>query len=116
EHEPVGWPVSEAIPQGERPRDFKRFIPEGGGDRVRLVHFSGGRAGTPMDVTDGLRDVWRPAVARDGDGRVVVVWPEQREGNWDLYMRRYDPGAGSWADERPLTRRPGNHADVALAT
>ncbi|MEX1367231.1 MAG: tetratricopeptide repeat protein, partial [Nannocystaceae bacterium] len=47
---------------------------------------------------------------------VVVVWPEHRDGDWDLSLRRYDPDAGSWTDARPLTRRPGNHADVVLAT
>ena len=114
EHEPFGWPVSEALT--ERPRDFDRFVPEGGGDRIRLIRFTGGKAGEPRDVTPGGRDVWRPAVAVDGSGRVVVVWSEFRGGDWDLYGRRYDPRGDGWSDEQRLTRRPGNHADVVLAT
>ena len=62
EHEPVGRPISEALT--ERPKSFQSFIPEGGGDRIRLLHFSDGRPGEPMDVTDGGLDAWRPARRR----------------------------------------------------
>ncbi len=54
----------------------------------------------------------------DRDGKVVVAWSEQREGNWDLFSRRYDPKARSWSDARPPDDRPrlrrGRRAGVRL--
>jgi hypothetical protein len=100
----------------ERPKAFANYVPEGGGDQVRLIHFSGGRPGEPIDVTTAGLDVWRPAVAVSGDGEVTVVWSENRGGNWDLYRRRYDPDRKRWSEPKRLTTGPGADADAALAT
>ena len=62
----------------ERPKSFADFAPKGGGDQVRLLRFADGKAGEPIDVTGAGLDVWRPAVAVDGDGAVVVAWSENR--------------------------------------
>ncbi len=113
-HEPRGGEVSEAFTK--RPKDFRAFVPEGGGDQVRLLRFAEGQAGEPLDVTGAGLDVWRPAVAVDGKGGIVVVWSENRDENWDLYRRRYDPMNGSWDPPERLTTNPGTDADVVLAT
>ena len=60
------------------------------------------------------RDVWRPALVVDREGGVVVVWSENRDGNFDLYRRRYDPATGRWSDESRLTTNPGSDSDPAL--
>src|SRR5262249_22839945 len=114
EHAPRGAEVLEAYT--ERPRSFADLAPTGGGDQVKLFHFTGGKAETPVDVTGPGLDVWRPAVALDGKGGVVVVWSENRDGNFDLYQRRFDPKAGSWSDPKRLTTNPGSDAEPALAT
>jgi hypothetical protein len=104
----------------ERPGSFDEYVPKGGGDKVRLLHygFMGGlgRPGTPIDVTEPGRDVWRPAIATARDGRVLVVWTEKRDDNWDLFARRYDPKTSSFSPEYRLTRSPGPDADAVLAT
>jgi hypothetical protein len=114
EHTPRGPEVLEALT--ERPRDFSAFVPTGGGDQVRLIRFADGRPGPPLDVTGPGCDAWRPAVAVDADGGVVVVWSENRGGNWELYTRRYDPARQVWSGPRRLTTRPGTDTDVALAS
>ncbi len=104
----------------ERPKSFDEYLPGGGGDQVRLLHygFKGGlgQPGTPIDVTEPGRDVWRPAVATAGDGSVLVVWTEKRDDNWDLFARRYDPKTSSFAPEQRLTDSPGPDTDGVLAT
>ena len=45
----------------------------------------------PIDVTGGGLDVWRPAVAVDGHGVIVVAWSQHVDGNWDIYHRRFTP-------------------------
>ncbi|MDR3635277.1 MAG: hypothetical protein P4L84_15845 [Isosphaeraceae bacterium] len=103
-------------PFRERPKSFEDSIPNGGGDQVRLVRFAGGRPGTPIDVTAGGLDVWRPALAIAGDGAVVVTWSEFKDGNWDLFRRRYNPAKKSWSEPKRLTTDPGADADAVLAT
>jgi hypothetical protein len=113
-HEPRGPEFVEALRQ--RPKSFADFVPQGGGDQIKLIRFSGGRAAAPIDVTEPGLDVWRPSVAVAGDGTVVVAWSESQGGNWDLYARRFDPAAGAWAERTRLTTNPGTDTDVVLAT
>src|SRR5262249_45575965 len=114
EHQRRGPEVLEAYTAA--PKDFSSLKPTGGGDQVKLVHFEKNRPGAPIDVTPPGLDVWRPAVAVDGKGGVVVVWSENRDGNFDLYRGRYDPGAKAWADAQRLTSNPGADADPVLAS
>ena len=117
DHRPRG-PEGSA-PLFEEPENFKGFVPSGGGDQVKLIHFDGTTAARALDVTVPGLDVWRPAVAREGRDGVVVVWSENTEGkgNWDLYARRLKTADGSWAGEaRRLTSDPGADTNVALAT
>jgi hypothetical protein len=112
-HKPFGPEVLESFT--ERPKEFADFVPKGGGDQIRLVRFADGRPGEPIDVTEPGLDVWRPAVALDGDGGVVVAWSENKEGNFDIYRRIYDPVKMSWSEVKRLTTDPGADADVVLA-
>src|SRR5262249_32816811 len=99
----------------KRPSDFSGFIPREGGDQIRLIRFTGGKPSAPIDVTGPGRDVWRPAVAVDAEGRVIVAWAENQDSNWDLFSRRYDPGAQSWSAITRLTTAPGTDSGVVLA-
>src|SRR5262245_34553906 len=114
DHQPRGKPTLDPI--RDRPKSFNDLVPREGGDQVRLVRFSRGRADRPMDVTDAGLDVWRPAVAVAGDGTVVVAWSELQGGNWDIHSRSYDPSRKSWSSRKPLTTGRSTDSDVALAT
>ena len=113
-HSPFGPEVLESF--NERPKSFASSVPKGGGDQIKLMRFASGKAGEAIDVTGTGEDVWRPSVVLDGKGRVVVVWSENRSGNWDLYARRYSPAAKSWSDPIRLTDNPGADVDVVAAT
>src|SRR5262249_13980774 len=99
----------------ERPKNFAEFAPKGGGDQIRLVRFADGKPGEPLDVTGPGLDVWRPAVAVDGEGRGVIAWSQNEGGNWDIYRRTYDPDRESWSEAKRLTTTPGTDTDVVLA-
>lgn len=114
-HEPRGGIDQAAL--RERPKDYKRFVPEGGGDRIDLIHYdpSSSANGQRIEVAGPGRDIWRPAVARDERGKIVVVWAEQKDHNWDLYTRTFDPETRSSTEEKRLTTDPGADADPVLA-
>jgi hypothetical protein len=114
-HQPRG-PVK-LDPISVRPKTFADYVPTGGGDQVRLLRFAGGKAaGDPLDVTPADLDLWRTAVAVDREGSVVVVWSENRDGNWDLYQRTYNPGKASFSEPKRLTQGAGTDTHGVLAT
>jgi hypothetical protein len=114
DHQPRG-PES-VTPLRSAPDTFKSYVPQGGGDQIKLVHFDGRSAQAPLDVTGPGRDVWLPTVALDASGKVVVVWSEQREGNWELFARAYDPARRVWEGETRLTTDPGTDTHPAVTT
>jgi hypothetical protein len=103
------------------PADFdSMLVPTKNGDRLYLRRYDGRGWEPPMPVTDGGLDLWRPAVAVDGRGDVVVVWAQQNNGNWDLYRRTYTSGKGDgpgrWSEIVRLTDDPGADFHAVAAT
>src|SRR5262249_47216833 len=90
---------------------FESLVPTGNGDQIRLMRFDGKVWQSAPDVTEGGLDVWRPTVAVDGMGRIVVAWSQQVDGDWEIFYRRYTPGKegaeGRWSDKERLTHTPG---------
>jgi len=43
-------------------------------------------------VNDDAGSSWQvyPSVAMDGDGKFVICWYDERNGNWDIYAQRYN--------------------------
>ena len=72
-------------------------------DEINLRQYRDGTWSNVLLVPSGDGDVWLPQVALDSQNRVWVVWSARRNGNWDLYARRYDPAAESWGDLVRLT-------------
>jgi hypothetical protein len=103
-----------------RAGSFESLVPTGNGDQIRLMRFDGKVWHPAMEVTDSGLDVWRPAVAVDGQGRVVVAWSQQVDGDWEIFYRRYTPasqeGEGHWSDIVRLTQAPGCDFQVVAAT
>ncbi len=87
---------------------------DGNGDRVMLAKRTGGSWVSVGQASSGLGDVWQPAISVTEKG-IRVVWCEQRNGNWDLFSRIYDPEAQAFQAERRLTRDPGADINVAVA-
>ncbi|MXY69255.1 MAG: hypothetical protein F4Y47_11980 [Acidobacteriia bacterium] len=72
-------------------------------DEINLRQYRDGNWSNVLLIPSGDGDVWLPQVALDSQNRVWVVWSARRNGNWDLYARRYDPAAESWGDLARLT-------------
>jgi hypothetical protein len=90
--------------------DYTSLVTKGHGDRIKLMKLSGGQWSHVTDITEAGLDVWRPAVAVEDGGGIVVVWPQNSGGNWDLFARRYDPAKNQAAKVMRLTVAPG--ADI----
>ena len=98
-------------------RSTRSSIPEGNGDRIRLARYADGAWQPPIDVTDGLRDVWRPTVAVDGDGaRPRRLGRAARRATGTSTAARIDPENESWSDEVRVTDAPGTDFHVVAAT
>lgn len=68
------------------------------GDRVYVA-----RAGRPPQViTEGKADIYRTALAEDGQSRMHVVWSERSGEDWQLWERMFEKNA--WSPRRRITR------------
>jgi hypothetical protein len=103
------------------PADFDAaLVPKANGDKIRLLRFDGKTWRSPIDVTAGGLDVWRPTVAIDGQGTLWVAWSQQVDGDWEIFYRRYTPGRdgadGRMSEPTRLTRAKGSDFHVVAAT
>ncbi len=76
----------------ERPKNFDEFAEPTGGDQIFVSRYSRGVWSEPVAMSDPRGDLYRPAVAVDGSGRVWVFWSANNEGNFDLYARPLENG------------------------
>ncbi|MFZ5515210.1 MAG: T9SS type A sorting domain-containing protein [Candidatus Zhuqueibacterota bacterium] len=53
---------------------------------------SGSAQGTNFKVNDDIEssDQSHPSIAIDGSGNFVIAWHDERNGDWDIYARRYN--------------------------
>jgi hypothetical protein len=83
--------------------DFSKLKAPTGGDQVWLRKLSGG---DPIAITASGLDLYRPAIAVDGTGRVWVFWSQNERNNFDLRARSVS--AGKPGPELRVTREPGS--------
>ena len=95
--------------------DFGSIEFAGNGDRVMLARRVDAKWEEPVAVSGPGRDVWKPVATALSDGAAAVLWAEQREGNWDLYARRYAPESGELGAEQRLTTHAGPDFQVAAS-
>ena len=72
-------------------------------DEISLRQYRDGIWSNVVMVPGSSGDVWLPQVAIDTENRPWVVWSARRNGNWDLFARRFDPAAESWGKLVRLT-------------
>ena len=97
-----------------------RLVPRKNGDRLRLRQFDGKTWKPAINITDSGLEIWRPAVAVDGEGTVCVAWAQRQDGNWDIFARTLKPGSdggeGTLSPPVRLTTDPGSDFRVVSAT
>ncbi|HUG89803.1 MAG TPA: hypothetical protein VML55_03155, partial [Planctomycetaceae bacterium] len=101
-------------------RRFDTLEPEGHGDQIKLGWFDGKQWQLGVNVTGEGRDVWRPTVAVDGHGNVVVAWAEKVEDDWDVFFRTYAaPREGRaerhWSETKRIAHPGGSDFNVVSA-
>lgn len=80
----------------EQPGDLAYLAQPAGGEQLYLRILRDGVWSKPIAVTDGERELYRPAVSVAGDGRVWVFYSEHVDpdenldyGNWELISRSF---------------------------
>jgi len=56
-----------------------------------------------------------PVIATDSDG-ILVVWMEERDGNWEIYYKMSNDGGNTWTTDKRLTSGSGYSGLPAIAT
>lgn len=97
----------------EAPANFDAMKAPAGGDQVLLRKRSAGAWSEAIAITAPGGDLYRPAVAVDGGGRVWVFWSENRKGNFDVWARPVDNGKPG--QPLQLTTAPGSDVDPVAA-
>ena len=80
----------------EKPADLAYLAQPAGGEQLYLRVHRDGAWGDPIAVTDGTQELYRPAIAVDGEGRVWVIYSAHLDadenldhGNWELLARSF---------------------------
>ncbi|MCA9192352.1 MAG: exo-alpha-sialidase [Planctomycetales bacterium] len=80
----------------EQPGDFAYLAQPTGGEQIYLQLLKNGIWSEPVAVTDGKLELYRPAVAMAGDGRIWVFYSAHQDadenldhGNWELMARSF---------------------------
>lgn len=107
-----GSPVNESAALAG---DFESMEFSGNGDRVLLVRRSERGWGHPVYATPPGSDVWRPVVTVRASGNAAVLWSQQLNGNWDIYLREYRSASGVLGPRRRLTTDPGQDFNVVAS-
>lgn len=75
------------LPSDKEVTNFGELKEVNHGDQVMLARYANGSWSAPIAITEGRGDLFKPAVAVDGSGRVWVFWSADQGGNFDLFAR-----------------------------
>ncbi len=99
----------------KEPADLSFLNKPSGGDQLWLRALQGGKWSAPLAVTPGKGDLYKCAVAVDGQGNAWLFWSEQKKnGNFDIWARSFKNGRLS--DAQQLTSAKGNDICPVAAT
>jgi hypothetical protein len=75
-----------------RPKDFSKWKSPTGGDQILVKKYSGGSWGAPIAITDAGLDLFRVAIAVDGQDRPWVIWSQNvpfpaSKPNFEIFAR-----------------------------
>ncbi len=103
------------------PADYAFLATPAGGDRLWLRVIQGAKTGEPIAVTPGQGDLYKTALALDGQGTLWIVWSEnqawrQRSAapNFEIWARSFK--AGRLSEPVNLSQNAGNDVNPVAAT
>src|SRR6185437_3317865 len=108
----------------EKPEDFDYLREPAGGEMLYLRTLKNGKLSEPVVVADGRKvELYRPAIAVEGSGKVCVVYSAHLNadadldgGDWELMARRLDPQSGQWEEPVNLSNAAGTDFMPAATT
>ena len=100
--------------ENQPPTDMNQLTEPTGGDQIMLARLSRGVWSDPTAVSEPGGDLYKPAIAVDGAGKVWVFWSANKDGNFDLYGRSFLNGKG--ASTLKLTNDTGPDIVPSAAT
>jgi len=68
----------------------------------------------PIQLTSNASDQCNPDIAIGPDGRLFVVWQDNRRGNWDIYLRTSADGV-TWSSEIEATDFSNDETNPVIA-
>lgn len=114
----AGWGTEAAVPGGQVAASFPSMTAYGGSIavawqdhrtgtfQVHLKELGGAGWGEDSAVSHSGTGAFTPCLSGDRDGNYHITWEDWRDGNPEIYYRRYDRTAGSWGGEQRLTADP----------
>ena len=106
--------VSLRRPVQEPLTNFSNLKAPPGGDQVFLRHLANGAWSEPIAVSAPGGDLYRPALAIDGQGRAWVFWSQNTNGNFDLFARPIENGKAG--RQVQISKAPGSDVFPVAAT
>ena len=98
----------------EAPQDFKQYAEPTGGDQIWARKYSAGNWGEAIALTPLGGDLYKTAVAVDGNGRAWVFWSQNDEGNFDIFARAVD--ASGAKEPLRISKEAGSDIDPVATT
>jgi hypothetical protein len=107
----------------EQPGDLAYLAQPAGGEQLFLRILRDGVWSEPVAVTDGEHELYRPAIAVAGDGRVWVIYSAHLDcdknldhGNWELLARSFAADGGDPSPVVNISRAAGTDFMPAAAS
>ncbi|MDQ8192898.1 hypothetical protein QEH59_00575 [Coraliomargarita sp. SDUM461004] len=109
---PLLTPGSIITPRA-RIQDFSEINDPLVGDQIMLVEERNGQMSVPEPVTENGKDLYGVKIVVSQTGKLWIVWSEQLDGNWDLYLKTRENN--KWSDTHRLTTdlNPDIHPVIA---
>jgi hypothetical protein len=107
------WPSIAASPDGSLWVAWLSYVGER--DDLAIRHYKDGQWSNLQWVPNTSGDNWMPQAGVDAQNRLWIVWPQQVNGNWDIYARRYDPDKQEWSALERLSSDAGSDTNPRLA-
>jgi hypothetical protein len=107
------WPSIASSPDGSLWVTWLSYVGER--DDLAIRHYKDGQWSNLQWVPNTSGDNWMPQAGVDAQNRLWVVWPQQVNGNWDIYARRYDPAKQEWSALQRISSDPGSEFQLSKA-
>jgi hypothetical protein len=106
-----------------KPEDLEYLREPANGERLFLRALKDGKWAAPVVVADKGEEMYRPAIAVDGAGKVWIFYSAHLNadklldgGDWELLARSFDPASGKVSDSMNISNAAGTDFMPAAAS